>query len=136
MYASDNELKFIDQTIADREKDMSDEELQLVKAMQAEELANAVDSIRDAHVFIHDAQYTPDDYAKKRGWGHSCYIDTANFAADANVKQLYLFHVDPNYDDIKIEELHQSAVKLILERHSNMDCHIAREGLILDIDKL
>jgi len=110
VYASDNELKFIDQTIADREKDMSDEELQLVKA--------------------------PDDYAKKRGWGHSCYIDTANFAADANVKQLYLFHVDPNYDDIKIEELHQSAVKLILERHSNMDCHIAREGLILDIDKL
>ncbi len=136
IYASDNELKFIEQSIVNRQDEMSDEELQLIEAMQAEELASSLDVIRDAHVFIHDAQYTPEDYAKKRGWGHSCYIDTANFAMDANVKQLYLFHVDPNYDDTKIEGLHRSAVKMILERRSKMDCHIAREGLILDIDKL
>ena len=136
VYASDNELKFIEKSIADRHEEMSDKELQLINAMQAEELATALETIRDAHVFIHDAQYTPEDYAKKRGWGHSCFQDTANFAADANVKQLFLFHVDPNYDDTKIEGLHRTAIKLLLERHSTMDCHIAREGLILNIDKL
>jgi ribonuclease BN (tRNA processing enzyme) len=55
---------------------------------------------------------------------------------DANVKQLYLFHVEPNYDDTKMEELHRHTVKLIHERQSNLECHIAREGLIIDIDRL
>jgi len=136
VYASDNELSFIDKSIEDRKPELDDEELELIRQMREEEQAKAIESIANAHIFIHDAQYTPEDYAKKRGWGHSCYIDTANFAIDANVKQLYLFHVDPNYNDSKIEELHQQAVKIIHERQSEMECHIAREGLIIDIDKL
>ncbi len=136
VYASDNELSFIDKTIEDRKEELNTQEWQLINAMQAEERVKALESIQDAHVFIHDAQYTPEDYAKKRGWGHSCYIDTVNFAIDANVKQLYLFHVDPNYNDNKIEELHRECVKVVHERQSNMECYIAREGLIVDIDKL
>lgn len=136
VYASDNELLFIEKTIEDRKNDLDPEELQLIKAMQAEEREKSIETIQNAHVFIHDAQYTPEDYAKKRGWGHSCYIDTAHFAMDANVKQLYLFHVDPNYDDAKIETLHRATIKLIHERQSKMDCYIAREGLTIDIDKL
>jgi len=136
IYASDNELRFIEKAISDRQDELEPQELQLIKAMQTEEWDKAVESIQNAHVFIHDAQYTPEDYAKKRGWGHSCYLDTANIAMDANIKQLYLFHVDPNYDDTKIEGLHRNTVKLIHERQSSMECHIAREGLIIDIDKL
>jgi phosphoribosyl 1,2-cyclic phosphodiesterase len=136
VYVSDNELKFLEKTVEERKNDMEPEELQLIEAMQKEEWDNAVETIKDAHVFIHDAQYTPEDYAKKRGWGHSCYIDTANFAMDANIKELYLFHVDPSYNDAKIEELHRATVKQISERQSMMECHIAREGLIVDIDKL
>lgn len=136
VYASDNELSFIDKSIEDRKAELDDKELELIRQMREEEQAKAIESIANAHVFIHDAQYTPEDYAKRRGWGHSCYIDTANFAMDANVKQLYLFHVDPNYNDSKIEDLHRSAVKIIHERRSSMECHIAREGLIIDIDKL
>lgn len=136
VYVSDNELKFLEKTVEERKNDLEPEELQLIEAMQKEEWDNAVETIKDAHVFIHDAQYTPEDYAKKRGWGHSCYIDTANFAMDANIKELYLFHVDPSYNDAKIEELHRATVKQISERQSMMECHIAREGLIVDIDKL
>ena len=136
VYASDNELSFIDKSIEDRKEELEPQELQLIEAMRTEERAKALESIYNADVFIHDAQYTPEDYAKKRGWGHSCYIDTANFAIDAHVKQLYLFHVDPNYNDAKVEDLHRATVKIIHERQSKMECHIAREGLIIDIDKL
>jgi phosphoribosyl 1,2-cyclic phosphodiesterase len=136
IYASDNELLFIDKNIADRKSEFEPEEWQLIEAMRTEEKNKTIEQIRNAHVFIHDAQYTPEDYAKKRGWGHSCYIDTANFAMDANVKQLYLFHVDPNYNDAKIEDLHRATTKMIHDRQSRMECHIAREGLIIDIDKL
>jgi phosphoribosyl 1,2-cyclic phosphodiesterase len=135
-YASDNELLFIDKTIETRKAEMEPEELQLIEAMRLEETQKAIESIKNAHVFIHDAQYTPEDYAKKRGWGHSCYLDTAQFAMDAEVKQLYLFHVDPTYNDTKIEDIHRATIKLIHERQAKMECHIAREGLIIDIDKL
>ncbi len=136
IYASDNELAFIDKAIAAREHEFNSTELALIKGMQEEEREAAVELVKNAHLFIHDAQYTPEDYAKKRGWGHSCYLDTANFAMAANAKHLYLFHVDPNYNDSKIEDLHRAAIKLIHERDSTMECHIAREGLIIDIDKL
>ncbi len=136
IYASDNELSFVDNFIGERKNEIAPEELQLFKAMQAEERGRYLKLIKNANLFIHDAQYTPEDYTKKRGWGHSCYTDTAHFAMDANVKQLYLFHLDPNYNDTKIEELHRNAIKLIHERQSNMECHLAREGLIIDIDSL
>ncbi len=136
VYVSDNELAFIDKNIADRREELDSQELQLIEAMQQEERIKAIEDIQDAHVFIHDAQYTPEDYNKKRGWGHSCYIETVNFAADANVKQLYLFHVDPNYNDNKIEELHRASVKILRERNSSMQCDIAREGLLIDLDLL
>ena len=136
VYVSDNELAFMARSIQDRRGELSVEELALVDAMQIEEHNKSLDSIRDAHIFIHDSQYTTEDYVKKRGWGHSCYVDTVNFAMDAEVKQLFLFHVDPNYPDNKIEELHRSCVKIVHERRSTMECHIAREGLIIDIDAL
>lgn len=136
VYASDNELAFIDRNIEDRQSELDSQELQLINAMQAEERSKALEVIQDAHVFIHDAQYTTEDYNKKRGWGHSCYIDTVNFAADADVKQLYLFHVDPNYNDTKIEGLHRDSVKILHDRQSSMQCHIAREGLTIDLDAL
>jgi phosphoribosyl 1,2-cyclic phosphodiesterase len=134
VYVSDNELAFIDQSIAARKGELDTQELELITAMQVEERQKAIKHIANAHVFIHDAQYTTDDYAKKRGWGHSCYIETVNFAADANVENLYLFHVDPNYNDNKIEELHSDALRILHERKSHMHCHIAREGLTIDLD--
>lgn len=134
IYASDNELQFAEKVIA--EDNIEPDELALLKAMQAEEQDRYLQIIDNANILIHDAQYTPEDYAKKRGWGHSCYIDTANLAMDAHVKQLYFFHVDPNYDDTKIEGLHYKTVKLIHKMKSNLACHIAREGLMVDIDQL
>lgn len=136
VYVSDNELSFLDKFIAEREHEFSLEELALVKKMQQEELTTVIKSIQDADVFIHDAQYTPEDYSKKRGWGHSCYLDTVKVAIEANVKHLYLFHVDPNYNDNKVEELHRETLKVIHQQHSGLQCHIAKEGLIIDIDHL
>ncbi len=133
VYVSDNELSFIDQNIRARAAEMDTQELQLIEAMQAEERDSALQYLHQADIFIHDAQYTTADYEKKRGWGHSCYIDTVNFAADAGVKDLYLFHVDPNYPDLKIEDLHGDSLRIIAQRQSPMRCHIAREGSIIPL---
>lgn len=135
IYISDNELSFIDQNVKAREHELDPEEWQLINAMIEEEKETAIRYVKDADIFIHDAQYTTEDYAKKRGWGHSCYIDTVHYAMDAGVKDLYLFHVDPNYNDNKIESLHRDAVQLLHEQATSTRCHIAREGMIVDLSK-
>lgn len=133
IYISDNECMFLEKSIERRYEEFSDREQELLERMRAEERDSELQFIKDADILIHDAQYTPDDYEKKRGWGHSCYIDTVNSAIDAGVKELYLYHHDPNYPDDAIEDIHRHATHLIHERKATLLCHIAREGLIIDL---
>lgn len=133
IYISDNECKFIEKSVSNRQDELNDEEKTLYNDMIKEEHQSELDLIRNADILIHDAQYTPEDYQKKRGWGHSCYIDAINMAIDAGVKELYLYHHDPNYDDNAITAIHKHAEQIIRIRNSSMKCHIAREGLRVDI---
>ena len=58
-----------------------------------------------ADVLIHDAQYTPDEFAQKSHWGH-CTIDYAiRVAREAGVHTLVLFHHDPSHTDDRMDEL-------------------------------
>ena len=133
VYASDNECMFIEKSIKHRSDEFNEEEHELFKEMIHEEHQSELNLIQDADILIHDAQYTPDDYDKKRGWGHSCYIDTINTAIDANVKELYLFHHDPNYDDDTMEAILKHSNEIIKEKGASLICHVAKEGMVVDI---
>lgn len=134
VYASDNELAFINQSIDSRKDQFDEREQRMLEDMREEERSRALDFMRGVDILIHDSQYTPEDYQKKRGWGHSCYIDTVNCAIDAGVRQLYLFHLDPNYSDAAVERMHAHALAIIAERGSDMICHVAREGESVFLD--
>ena len=54
---------------------------------------------RDADLLIHDAQYTPEELAQKKGWGHSSWLQAVEVAEQAGVKRLALFHHDPEHRD-------------------------------------
>jgi phosphoribosyl 1,2-cyclic phosphodiesterase len=58
-----------------------------------------------ADLLIYDAQYTEAEYSARVGWGHSTPHEAAAVAAAAGVKQLLLFHHDPNHDDQKMDEI-------------------------------
>jgi len=133
IYASDNECMFIEKSVKHRFDEFNEEEHELYKEMIHEEHQSELNLIQDADILIHDAQYTPDDYEKKRGWGHSCYIDTINTAIDANVKELYLFHHDPNYDDTAMEAILKHSNEIIKEKGASLICHLAKEGMVIDI---
>jgi len=134
VYISDNECMFLNKNIKRRYQEFNTEEQALYQAMEREEYDSALRFMKDADILIHDAQYTPEDYDKKRGWGHSCYIDTVNSAIDAGVKELYLYHHDPNYDDAQIQHIHQDCLRLIGERNAALECHIACEGHTVSLD--
>ncbi len=87
---------------------------------------------RGVDVLIHDAQYTPEEFAGKSTWGH-CTIDYAvRVAAGAEVGQLVLFHHDPSHDDETLDRL------LIGARKTGESCGVhsivsAYEGLSITL---
>jgi phosphoribosyl 1,2-cyclic phosphodiesterase len=65
-----------------------------------------VNFARGADLLIHDAQYADEHYCGQmaglpatQGYGHSTAAMACEVAQAAGVKQLALFHHDPNYDD-------------------------------------
>ncbi len=82
-----------------------------------------------ADVVISDAQYDSQEYPEHIGWGHSCADDVVEFGIGANIKQLYLFHHDPEHTDAHIAQMLASARKRVSEAGSKMQVEAAREGL-------
>ncbi len=72
--------------------------------------------IGGADVVIHDTTYDDAIYPKKVDWGHSAVSQVARLAHEAGVKELHLFHHDPDQsdDDIdrKLEVARETLVKL------------------------
>ena len=134
VYAPDNELRFIHQSIDDRKDEFDEDERQLLEEMREEQHWRGIEFMADVDVLIHDSQYSPEDYLKKRGWGHSCYLDTVNSAIDARVKELILFSHDPSYDDDFLDDMQKQAAQAVTERHSEMVCRLAIEGEKIDLD--
>jgi phosphoribosyl 1,2-cyclic phosphodiesterase len=75
-----------------------DVEVQLGGRDELVELASGAD------LLIMDAQYLPDEYPARRGFGHSTPIDAVDIALAAGVKQLMMTHHDPNHDDRRLDE--------------------------------
>jgi phosphoribosyl 1,2-cyclic phosphodiesterase len=84
-----------------------------------------VDFCRGADLLLHDAQYTPDELAHHRGWGHSSYLQAIECARHAGVKRLVLTHHDPDHDDSFLDKIERHAQQLF--PHSVL----ARENMTL-----
>jgi len=87
------------------------------------ELAAGVD------VLIHDAQYTSDEYAERRGYGHSSTGHAAAFADLASASRLLLFHHAPEHDDAAVDRILAGARSM--RRRGTVDA--ASEGLTIEL---
>lgn len=66
----------------------------------------------NADVLVHDGQYTPEEYKKFKGWGHSSYEHAVEVAIKANVKKLVITHHDPDHNDDFLDEMEHECQKL------------------------
>jgi phosphoribosyl 1,2-cyclic phosphodiesterase len=62
-----------------------------------------------ADVLIYDAQYLPEEYERKRGWGHSHWREAINVVMESGARELVLFHHDPDHDDACIDKVVKEA---------------------------
>ena len=63
-----------------------------------------------ADVLIYDAQYTPEEYLRYRGWGHSTWTEGVRVARDIGARRLVLFHHDPSHDDAFLSHVREDAI--------------------------
>jgi len=77
---------------------------------------------RDADLLFHDAEYLPEEYAVKKTWGHSTYVDALDLALKANVKRLGLFHHNQDRSDAEIDSIMERCNGMIRERGSPLEC--------------
>jgi len=78
-----------------------------------------------ADILIYDAQYTPEEYPTRVGWGHSTWLAGVELACAAAVPQLVLFHHDPARTDAQLAALEADA------RAALPGTVAAREGMTL-----
>jgi ribonuclease BN (tRNA processing enzyme) len=77
---------------------------------------------KDADVFIHDAEFTPEEYKITKSWGHSTYHDALLLALDAQVRRFGLFHHNQNRNDTDQDEIVQKCREILEEKNSGIDC--------------
>ncbi len=81
---------------------------------------------------IHDSMYDENMLQDKKGWGHSANITLAYFGILSQVKNLILFHFNPDHTDDKIDELLREASNVLNRENSKVQCIAASEGLRID----
>ncbi len=88
-----------------------------------------IEFLLNATVLIIDAQYDDAEYQSHDGWGHGCVDDVVALALFAKVKQLFLFHHDPDHDDPQIGKMLDWARQLVDMQGESLLVDAAREGL-------
>ena len=91
---------------------------------------NIIDIAKGTDILIHDAQYTPEQLHKYKGWGHSSWEQCVELALQANVKKLVLFHHNPDYSNSILENIEKNAqnkFKNTLSAREGMEIFIPNE---------
>ncbi|MBN4046497.1 sulfatase-like hydrolase/transferase [bacterium AH-315-P15] len=73
---------------------------------------NVLGLIEGADMVIYDCSYEDEEFAAKVGWGHSTWQEGIRLCRAAGVKQLAIFHHDPDHEDDKMEEIECKAKEM------------------------
>ncbi len=97
-----------------------------------------IDFFRNADALIFDAQYTLKEAWHKVDWGHSSAMIGVDLARAAGVKKLILFHHDPTYSDIQLQEIQTTAIAYQAQDTTLPICEVivGYEGLTIDLTPL
>ncbi|MBT4739169.1 MAG: MBL fold metallo-hydrolase [Rhodospirillaceae bacterium] len=81
--------------------------------------------IEGADLVIYDSTYTDEEFPEKIGWGHSTWEEGIRLCKVAGVKQLAIFHHDPDHNDDFMRDIEHKA------REMWDGALVAREHMIL-----
>jgi phosphoribosyl 1,2-cyclic phosphodiesterase len=82
---------------------------------------------KDVSLLVYDAYFTDEEYADKRGWGHSTWREGVKLAIRCGAKTLVLTHHSPTRTDAELEESER------LARQEFPGCAFAKCGMEIDL---
>lgn len=89
--------------------------------------------LRGAHLVIHDAQFTPEEYGERIGWGHGTGEYAARLCQVAGARTLALTHHDPERRDGDVDQIVR-AVRASLDASAGpLDVVAAAEGQVFNL---
>lgn len=109
------------------------EEIEDVQMVINEQRQKWISFLEEADLCLHDAQYTPEEYPKFKGWGHTAMDTAIDQCLEANVKKLLLTHHDPKRTDDQLDSLDLRWQKYLKDKKSSMELEFAIENRLYPI---
>ena len=92
-----------------------------------------IDFLKDCDLLIHEAQYFPQEYYRKTGWGHSSIPNATVFLKYTGCKEWLITHHDPNHKDSDLQVKLQLHNDIIKECNLDINVDIAYDGLMIPL---
>jgi len=92
-----------------------------------------IDFLKDCDLLIHEAQYFPEEYYRKTGWGHSSIPNATVLLKYTGVKEWLVTHHDPNHKDHDLQVKLQLHNDIIKECGLDIKVDIAYDGLMIPL---
>ena len=86
---------------------------------------NILGLIAGADIVIYDSMFNEEEFAQRKGWGHSTWQEGARLCDQAEAKRFVIFHHDPDHSDDMLDKVAEEAEAL---RPGTV---VAREGMVL-----
>lgn len=83
--------------------------------------------IEGADLVIYDTTYDDEEFKNRVGWGHSTWEEGIRLCMAANVKQLALFHHDPDHTDDVMKIIEAKAIEMW------SPVFAAKEGMLIEM---
>lgn len=92
-----------------------------------------INFFKGCDLFIHEAQYLPEDYKKKTGWGHSSIENALVLIRAIQPKKWVITHHDPDDTDPTLLQKREAVEKLLSEGNISCQVEIAFDGQVLSL---
>ena len=96
----------------------------------SDDLPDLVEFCKNADAVVFDATYLPEDYPKRRGWGHSTFEAGMMLAEMARCKRMIFSHFFHIYDDDTLDSIMR---RVKSQNSTDIEYFAATDGLELNI---
>lgn len=90
-----------------------------------------INFFKGCDVLIHEAQYLPQEYRQKVGWGHSSLSNAVVFVKETGTKHWIITHHDPASSDEDLHMKEQLAHQILHDCNYDLLVQIAYDGMTL-----
>lgn len=73
-----------------------------LSTMAPDQYSKLIDYCKDADMVVADTAYSPEDYPKYKGWGHSTIEHAVTLSQDCGCKKMLMSHFSQHYSDAEI----------------------------------